>query len=57
MLPVKQSVALSDGKELIMYYSEPERMGDEWYPSKIRIELMKYAVILTIKEMSFSPAS
>jgi hypothetical protein len=57
MLPVKQSVSLSDGKELIMYYSEPERMGNEWYPSKIRIELMKYAVILTIKEMSFSPAS
>ena len=56
MLPVKQSVSLSDGKELIMHYTEPERMGDEWYPSKIRIELMKYAVILTIKEMSFNPA-
>jgi hypothetical protein len=57
MLPLKQAVSLEDGKELIMYYAEPEQMGNIWYPSKIRIELQKYAVTLTIKEMSFGPAT
>jgi len=56
MLPFKQSVALSDGRELIMYYEQPDKSGDIWYPSKIRIELSKYAVILKIREILFESA-
>jgi hypothetical protein len=56
MLPSKQSVALSDGRELIMYYEQPEKSGEIWYPAKIRIELSKYAVILKIRKILFEPA-
>jgi len=57
MLPFKQSIALSDGKELVMLYEHPEKSGDIWYPSRIRIELSKYVVILKIKEVLFQVAA
>jgi hypothetical protein len=53
MLPVQQSVQLEDNRELWFYYEKPEKLGDVWYPSKIRIELSRYAVILEFDEMLF----
>ncbi len=42
---------LEDGRELDIYYENPEKIGDLWYPSKIRIELSRYAVTLRIKDI------
>ena len=53
MLPVKQTVSLSDGRELIITYENPEEMNETWYPTKIRIQLAQYSVILVIKELLF----
>jgi len=53
MLPVQQSVQLEDDRELWFYYEKPEKMGEVWYPSKIRIELSRYTVTLEFDEMLF----
>jgi len=53
MLPVRQTVSLEDGRELDIFYENPEVSDDIWYPSKIRIELSRYAVVLRIKDISF----
>ncbi len=53
MLPVRQIIALDDGRELDIFYENPENNGDTWYQSKIRIELSRYAVTLKVKDMSF----
>lgn len=53
MLPVQQSVQLDDDRELWFYYEKPQKMGDIWYPSKIRIELSRYAVTMEFDEMLF----
>lgn len=53
MLPVQQSVQLEDDRELWFYYEEPEKMGDAWYPSKIRIELSRYSLTLEFDEVLF----
>ena len=53
MLPVKQVISLEDGRELNIFYENPEKNGNMWYPAKIRIELAKYAVTLNIKDMLF----
>jgi hypothetical protein len=53
MFPIKQVVFLDDGRELDIFYEDPEKAGEIWYPSKIRIELSRYAVTLKIKEISF----
>jgi hypothetical protein len=53
MLPVRQIISLDDGRELNIFYENPEKSGDTWYPAKIRIELSKYAVTLNIKDMLF----
>jgi hypothetical protein len=55
MFPIKQTVSLEDGRELIFYYENPEKADDIWYPSKIRIEFSKYSVTLKIKDISFNP--
>lgn len=55
MFPIKQTVFLEDGSELDIYYENPEKEGDIWYPSKIKIDLSKYSVTLKIKEISFFP--
>ena len=52
--PRRQIISLEDGRELNVYYGSPERMGNCWYPSKIRIELYRYAVILEVKDISFA---
>jgi len=54
MFPIKQTVSLEDGKEFNFYYENPEKADDTWYPSKIRIEFLKYSVTLKIKDISFN---
>lgn len=54
MLPVKQTISLEDGREFNFYYENPEKLGDVWYPSKIRIELSRYSVTLKIKDISLN---
>jgi hypothetical protein len=51
--PKKQIIFLEDGRELNIYYDNPEKAGETWYPSKIRIELSRYAVTLKLKDISF----
>ncbi len=53
IFPIKQTVFLEDGSELNIYYENPEKSGDIWYPSKIKIDLSEYSVTLKIKEISF----
>jgi hypothetical protein len=53
MLPIRQVISLEDGKELNISYENPDKIGGSWYPSKIRIELSRYAVTLRIKDMAF----
>lgn len=52
--PTKQIIFLEEGKELNIYYENPEKTGNLWYPSKIRIELSRYAVTLQVKDISFA---
>lgn len=53
MLPFKQVISLSDDRELIIAYENPEKINGNWYPSEIRIQLARYRVILVIKEILF----
>jgi len=55
ILPIRQTIYCEDGVELNIFYERPERAGDVWYPSKIRIEIPKYSVTLKIKEILFNP--
>lgn len=52
-LPLKQTIALMDGRELRIFYEKPERIKEVWYPSKIRIEFIQYVVTLDIEEILF----
>jgi hypothetical protein len=52
--PKKQIIFLEDGRELNIYYDDPEKAGNFWYPAKIRIELSRYAVTLEVKDISFA---
>jgi outer membrane lipoprotein-sorting protein len=52
--PKKQIIFLGDGRELNIYYEDPEQAGEFWYPAKIRIELSRYAVTLKVKDISFA---
>jgi len=53
MLPIYQTLELDNGRELRIFYEEPTCNGKFWYPSKMRIELSRYAVRLEIKTISF----
>ncbi len=55
MLPRQQTIELDNGRELNVFYEEPANSGEFWYPSKMRIELSRYAVTLKIKTISFKP--
>lgn len=55
MLPRQQTIELDNGRELNVFYEEPANSGEFWYPSKMRIELSRYAVTLKIKTISFTP--
>ncbi len=52
-LPARQNIYFEDGRVLNVYYGNPTNEDDVWYQSKIRIEFLQYAVIFTIKHMSF----
>ncbi|NWF52520.1 MAG: hypothetical protein HXY47_05490 [Nitrospirae bacterium] len=54
MLPVKQVILLEDGRELIINYADNEKLDGVWYPSCMRIELLKYSVRLKVKDISFN---
>lgn len=54
LLPVQQIIALQDGRELNILYDNPAVSDNIWYPSKIRIELVRYAVTLKIKDILFA---
>ncbi len=53
LLPVRQRIFFDIGKELNIYYEAPRKAGGLWYQSKIRIELSRYSVRLTVKKISF----
>jgi hypothetical protein len=53
LLPEKQKVYFESGRILVIYYDNPAQEKDIWYQSKMRIELSRYAVILTLKKISF----
>lgn len=53
MLPTRQTIELNDGRELRIYYEEPENSRDVWYQSSMKIELLSYVVRLHIKRLSF----
>ena len=53
LLPTRQTIGLEDGRELDIYYEVPIKIDNTWFPSKIRIELSRYAVVLQIKDMLF----
>lgn len=53
MLPKRQKIYFPDGKELRISYQNPAIENGIFYPSRMRIELAKYAVTLSIKTISF----
>jgi hypothetical protein len=53
LLPVRQKIFFDIGRELNIYYEAPQKSDGLWYQSKIRIELARYSVLLTMKKMSF----
>lgn len=54
MLPHKQRISFDDGKQLTVFYDNPAQVKGVWYQSKMRIELSRYAVVLTVKEIVFT---
>lgn len=54
MLPRKQRISFDDGKQLTVFYDNPLQTNGVWYQSRMRIELARYAVILTVREISFN---
>ncbi|MBI5073787.1 MAG: hypothetical protein HZB62_01240 [Nitrospirae bacterium] len=54
MLPQKQVISFDDGKQLKISYDNPAQAQGVWYPSKMRIELSRYTVTLTVREITFS---
>jgi hypothetical protein len=53
LLPVRQKIFFDIGKELNIYYEAPRKADGLWYQSRIRIELSRYSVSLTVKKISF----
>jgi hypothetical protein len=54
MFPAKQKMDFDDGKQLTVLYDSPAREKEIWYPAKMRLELPRYAVTLTVKGISFT---
>jgi outer membrane lipoprotein-sorting protein len=52
-LPTKQQIYYSNGKVLTVYYDNPAREEGILYQSKMKIELSKYSVTLTVKNIHF----
>lgn len=51
MMPLRLKIDLEDGNRLDISYYEPTDINGFVFPSKIRIELLNYAVNLKIKDM------
>jgi len=54
MLPQKQRISFDDGRQLTVFYDNPAQIKGVWYQSKMRIELSRYTVTLTVREISFA---
>jgi hypothetical protein len=54
MLPLKQQIFFSDGKMISVYYDNPAKEDGLIYQTKMKIELARYSVTLTIKSISFT---
>jgi outer membrane lipoprotein-sorting protein len=52
-LPVKQQIYFSTGKVLTVYYDNPAMEEGILYPSKMKMELLKYSVTLIVKNIRF----
>lgn len=55
MQPIKQIIELEDGRQLKVFYGEPDLIGGVWFPSKMRVELSSHSVNLEIKTLSMNP--
>ncbi len=53
LLPLRQTIIFDADKELNIYYEEPVKGNDLWYQSKIRIEIPRYSIRLTVRKMAF----
>ena len=53
MLPRKQTISFDDGKQLKVSYDDPAQAQGLWYPSRMKIELSRYTVTLTVREIAF----
>jgi hypothetical protein len=54
MLPEKQRISFDDGRQLTVFYDSPAQAKGVWYQSSMRIELSRYTVTLTVREISFA---
>lgn len=54
MLPQEQRISFDDGRQVTVFYDKPAQTKGVWYQSKMRIELSRYAVTLTVREISFA---
>src|SRR3990172_769076 len=53
ILPTKQQIYFAKGKVLTVYYDNPARVNSILYQSKMKMELSKYSVTLTVKNIHF----
>jgi hypothetical protein len=53
-LPRKQQIYFPNGKVLTVYYDNPAREKGILYQSKMKIELAKYSVTLTVRNIHFT---
>jgi len=56
-LPVRQTIRLPGEEELYVSYRDPDRSDNVWYQSTIRIEYLRYAVDIKIKNIVFGACS
>jgi len=54
MLPKKQQIYFSGGKVLTVYYDNPVREKGILYQSRMKIELSKYSMTLTVENIQFT---
>jgi hypothetical protein len=54
LLPERQEVFTSDGREIHIVYEDPRPIGGEWFPLKMRIGLYPYSVNIAIKDFSYN---
>lgn len=52
MMPLRQTIDLEDGRQLEVFYHEPYDMNGFVFPSRIRIELSRYAFNIRIKDLT-----